>query len=232
MLESFISKITTTMLTFLLPFLPSSIQEGLESLTLKREWREIENVTSPQQVIWRDDNRILFVLEEELLEYRVDEDALTDVGEREPNQFVGIGRDDEIIFCDIEHYIISSPDEFSTKLTVKIPNKKDNELCFFETIRPLSVNGERIIAVTALDFLEKNFYSIDIENGSKRQIPPLKKVKRTVLVPKDIQFKKAYIRNRERYVVEDVFGNIYLFTEETNPSGHMQKSIPSFLKGK
>jgi hypothetical protein len=198
-------------LSFIVPFLPSSIQE---SLTLKREFREIENVTSPQQVIWRSDNRILFVLGDELLEYRVDEDALTDVGEREPNQFVGIGRDDEIIFCDIEHYMISSLDEFSTKFTVRIPNKKEKDLYFFETIRPLDINGERIIAVTALDFLEKNFYKIDIEHGEKKQIPQLRKVKRTVLVPKDIQFKKAYVRNRERYVVEDVFGNVYLFIQK------------------
>lgn len=232
MLGSFLSKITTTILSFIVPFLPSSIQETLGSLSLKPGFREIAGVTSPQQVIWRDDNRILFVLEEELLEYRVDEDALTNVGEREPNQFIGIGSDEEIIFCNIEHYIISSPDEFSTKFTVRIPNEEDKELYFFETIRPLNIDEERIIAVTALDFLEENFYRIDIGNGSKRQRVPLKKVKRTVLVPKDIQFKKAYIRNRERYVVEDVFGNIYLFTEETNPLGRMQKSIPSFLKGK
>jgi hypothetical protein len=211
MLESFLSKITTTILSFIVPFLPSSIQE---SLTLKREFREIENVTRPQQVIWGDDNRILFVLEDELLEYRVDEDTVTEIGEREPNQFVGIGRDDEIIFCDIEHYMISSPDEFSTKFTVRIPNKKEKDLYFFETIRPLDINGERIMAVTALDFLEKNFYSIDIDNGEKKQMPQLKKVKRTVLVPKDIQFKKAYIRNRERYVVEDVFGNVYLVIQK------------------
>jgi hypothetical protein len=78
----------------------------------------------------------------------------------------------------------------------------------------LDINGERIMAVTALDFLEKNFYSIDIDNGEKKQMPQLKKVKRTVLVPKDIQFKKAYIRNRERYVVEDVFGNVYLVIQK------------------
>jgi hypothetical protein len=211
MLESFLSKITTTILSFIVPFLPSSIQE---SLTLKREFREIENVTRPQQVIWGDDNRILFVLEDELLEYRVDEDTVTEIGEREPNQFIGIGRDDEIIFCNIEHYIISSPDEFSTKFTVRFPDNKYKDLYFFETIRPLDINGERIMAVTALDFLEKNFYSIDIDNGEKKQMPQLKKVKRTVLVPKDIQFKKAYIRNRERYVVEDVFGNVYLVIQK------------------
>ena len=214
MLESFIFKTTTTMLTFLLPFLPSSIQESLGSLTLERGRREIADVTSPQQVIWRDDNRILFVLEDELFEYRVDEETLTEIGKRKPNQFLGIGKDDEIIFCDIEHYMISSLDEFSTKFTVRIPNKKEKELYFFETIRPLDINGERIIAVTALDFLEKNFYRIDIDNGDKKRIPPLRKEKRTVLVPKDIQFKKAYIRNRERYVVEDVFGNAYLVIQK------------------
>jgi hypothetical protein len=232
MLKGFILKITTAMLTLILPLLPSSIWEGLESLTMKREWREIADITSPQQVIWRDDNRILFVLEDKLLEYSLDDDTLIEIGKREPNQFIGIGRDDEIIFCKIEHYIISSSDEFSTKFTVELPNEENKELYFFETIQPLDINGQRIIAVTALDFLEKNFYIIDIENRKSRQIAPLKKVKRTVFVPKDIQFKKAYVRNKERYVVEDLFGNVYLFIKETNPLEHIQKSTPNSLRGK
>jgi len=219
-----ISKIISIIFSLILPLLPTSIQE---KLSIQKEFKEIENITNPQQVIWRDDNRILFVLEDELLEYRIDEDTVTNVGSREPNQFVGIGENDEIIFCDIEHYIISSPKEFSTKFTVRIPNKEDKELYFFETIRPLNINGEEIIAVTALDFLEKNYYSIDIENGKKKQIPPLKKVKRSVLVPKDIQFKKAYVRNEHRYVIEDIFGNVYLFIQKevlytpTPPQKHL-----------
>jgi hypothetical protein len=217
MLEDFSLKIIETLLSLILPLLPSSIQENLESLTLRRDFREIANVTNPQQVIWRDDNRILFVLENELLEYNILENRETKVGERKPNQFVGIGENGEIIFCDIEHYIISSPDEFSTKFTVKIPDQEEKELYFFETIRPLKINEERIIAVTALDFLEKNYYSIDIDTGNKKQIPPLKKVKRRVLVPEGIQFKKAYVRNEDRYVVEDVFGNVYLFIQKELP---------------
>jgi len=196
-------------------------------------------ITTPQQVIWRDDNRILFVAEDRLLEYRVDADTTTDIGSRQPNQFIGITGDDKIIFCDIQHYIISSPDEFSTKFTIKIPNKKDKELYFFETIRPLNINDQRIIATTALDFLEENFYSIDIESGNKEKIPPPKRVKRTVLVPKDIQFKKAYIRNEHRYVIEDMFGNLYLFTQkelpwfpallQTTPLEHLQRNIHNYL---
>lgn len=209
-----ISKIISMIFSLILPLLPTSIQERS---SIKKEFREIANITNPQQVIWRDDNRILFVLEDELLEYRVDEDTVTNVGKREPNQFVGIGKDDEIIFCDIEHYIISSPKEFSTKFTIRIPNKEDKELYFFETIRPLNINGEEIIAVTALDFLEQNFYKIDIESGDKKQIPPIKKEKRTVSVPKDIQYNKAYIRDEKRYIVEDIFGNVYLFIQEELP---------------
>ncbi len=211
MLKSFILKITNTLLSLILPFLPNYIQEGVMT---QREFREIENITSPQQVLWRDDNRILFVLDNNLLEYNIAEDVLLDVGERKPNQFVGISRDDEIILCDIEHYIISSYDEFSTKFEVEIPEKEQKRLYFFETIRPLYINEEEIIAVTALDFLEKNYYRIDIENGGKKQIPPVKKLKRRILVPKEIQFKKAYIRNKDSYVIEDVFGNVYLVTRE------------------
>ena len=211
MLKGFILKITYILLSLILPFLPNSIQE--EVMT-QREFREIENITSPQQVIWRDDNRILFVLESNLLEYNIVEDTLLDIGERKPNQFVGISKDDEIILCDIEHYMISSHDEFSTKFKVEIPKEKKKELYFFETIRPVYINEERIIAITALDFLEKNYYRIDIESGEKKQITPLKKVKRRILIPKEVQFKKAYIRNKDRYVVEDIFGNIYLVTRE------------------
>ena len=101
MLEDFSLKIIETLLSLILPLLPSSIQENLESLTLRRDFREIANVTNPQQVIWRDDNRILFVLENELLEYNILENRETKVGERKPNQFVGIGENGEIIFCDI-----------------------------------------------------------------------------------------------------------------------------------
>jgi hypothetical protein len=196
-------------------------------------------ITSPQQVIWRDDNRILFVAEDRLLEYRVDADTTTDIGSRQPNQFIGITGDDEIIFCDIQHYMISSPDEFSTKFTIRVPNKEDKELYFFETIRPLHINDQRIIATTALDFLEENFYNIDIESGKKEQIPPPRKVKRTILVPKDIQFKKAYVRNEHRYVIEDIFGNVYLFTQkelpwfpallQTTPLEHLQRNIHNYL---
>jgi len=214
MLEDFSLKIINALLSLILPLLPSFIQNNLESLTLRRDFREIANVTNPQQVIWRDDNRILFVVGNELLEYNILENTETKVGERQPNQFVGIGENDEIIFCDIEHYIISSPDESSTKFTVRIPDKEEKDLYFFETIRPLKINEERIIAVTALDFLEKNYYSIDIKSGNKKQIPPPKKVKRRVLVPEGIQFKKAYIRNEDRYVVEDIFGNVYLFIQK------------------
>jgi len=211
MLKGFILKITNTLLSLILPFLPNSIQEGV---MMQREFREIENITNPQQVIWRDDNRILFVFENNLLEYNIVEDTVINVGEREPNQFVGISRDDEIILCNIEHYIISSYDEFSTKFNVEIPKKKKKALYFFETIRPLYINEERIIAITALDFLEKNYYRIDIETGEKKQIPPLRKVKRRILVPKEVQFKKAHIRDKDSYVVEDIFGNIYLVTKE------------------
>jgi len=217
MLEDFSLKIINALLSLILPLLPSSIQENLESLTLRRDFREIANVANPQQVIWRDDNRILFVLENELLEYNILENRETKVGERQPNQFVGIGENGETIFCDIAHYMISSPDEFSTKFTVRIPGKGEKELYFFETIRPLKINEERIIAVTALDFLEKNYYSIDIKSGNKKKIPPPKKVKRRVLVPEGIQFKKAYIRNEDRYVVEDIFGNVYLFIQKALP---------------
>ncbi len=229
MFTDLVSKITIILLSLVLTFLPSDLQERL---TTEREFREIENITNPQQVIWRDDNRILFVLEEKLLEYSVEEETLTEIGQREPNEFLGIGENGEIIFCGIEHYIISSPDEFSTKFAIKIPNQEKKDLYFFETIRPLFISEERIIAVTALDFLEENFYRIDIENGERKQIAPLRKVEGKALVPKDIQFKKAYIRNKGRYVVEDIFGNVYLFIEQTNPQGHIQRNIPSFLKRK
>lgn len=196
------------------------------------EIKIIENITNPQQVIWKNDNSILFVTDTNLWEYVISEDITTHITTREPNEFVGLDSNGDIVLCGIEHYTISSYDEFSTKFTVKDKLTK-KELYFFETIRPIHLDDEKIIAVTALDFLETHYYEIDITSGDKKEIKKPKKKKYALDIPHYIEFKKGYVRNEQRYVIEDIFGNLYIYIKKDLPSkysDYIYQSFGTFLK--
>lgn len=151
----------------------------------------IPNITNPQQVIWKDMDHVIFVKDADISEYDVVEKTLENIGTREPNEFVGLDENGNIVLCGIEHFMIDSKDEFSTVFTV---NAKD--LKFFPTIRPISLKGDTIIAVTAMDFLEQHYYEISITSGDIKEIEE----------PKNIQG----IRDKRMYIQKDILGNIYL----------------------
>jgi len=151
----------------------------------------IPNIISPQQVLWKDMDHVIFVKDADIFEYNIVEKTLGNIGTREPNEFVGLDENNNIVLCGIQHYIIDSEDEFSTIFTIN-----GKELKFFPTIRPISINGEIIIAVTALDFLEQHYYEISIASGDMEEIDE----------PRDIGDSENKMLNIEK----DLLGNIYL----------------------
>jgi len=175
------------------------------------DFHMVDNITNPQQVLWKNENSLLFVIDGDIWEYSIESRKKSWVGRRKPNEFVGIDSNDNILLCEFEHYIIYSPDEFSTKFTV---TRDDviSEFYFFETIRPIYLDEEKVIAVTAMDFLEQYQYLIDLEEGSIREIE-IENRGFPVRVPKSIEVKDVHFLNKDIYVVEDVFGNIYLYRE-------------------
>lgn len=153
----------------------------------------VANIVDIQEVIHVDTQRLLLVNEESILEMDVLQRDVEEIGKREGNEFVGY--DDGLIFCRIEHYIIQREKEFSTKFTMLDSERGVvKELSFFETIRPLYMDGDIIIATTAVDFLEKHFYKIDIASGEMEEI-----------FLKDIKKKDMIVNVRE-----DVFGNVWV----------------------
>jgi hypothetical protein len=142
--------------------------------------RLIPNITNPEQVIWEDVGHIIFVKDENIFEYDVFKDDMVKVGERRENEFVGIGEDGNLVLCEINHFIISSQDEFST--IFKINGK---ELKFSPTIRPISLRGNIIVAKTALDFLEQHYYEIHISEGSIREIPRPNNTRSSLYISED-----------------------------------------------
>lgn len=151
----------------------------------------IPNITNPQQIIWKDMDHVIFVKDENILEYDITEKSFLNVGTRKPNEFVGLDTNGDITLCGIEHFFINSEDEFSTLFTVK-----EKDLKFFPTIRPISLNGDIIIAMTALDFLEQHYYEISISSGEMKEIEE----------PKDING----VEDKTLYIEKDILGNMYL----------------------
>ncbi len=175
----------------------------------------IANITSPQQVIWKSSDEIIFVTDADIWEYSISQDISKIIGTRETNEFVGVGGNGEILLCSIEHFTISSYDEFSTKFVVRDLNKEEKrEMYFFETIRPIYLDSEKIIAVTAVDFLETYFYEIDIKSGDMEEIEEPKEKISPVFIPEDIDVKDIYFGEDNKYVIEDMFGNVYVSVKE------------------
>jgi hypothetical protein len=171
----------------------------------------VANITNPQQVIWKSSDEILFVTNGDIWEYDITEKSSKKVGERKGNEFVGLTNDGDIMLCEIEHFTISSYDEFSTKFVVKgLNNEEEREMYFFETIRPIYLDSEKILAVTAVDFLETHFYKIDIKSGEMKEVKEPKDNIAPVYIPEDIDIKDIYFGENGDYVLEDVFGNVYV----------------------
>ena len=193
--------ILKTFLTFLLSLIPT---------TYIVDSHMIANVTSPQQVIFKNSNEIVLVKDGEILNYNIKERKFKKIAEREPNDFVGLTSSDVIIICTIEHFIINSFDDFSTKFTIKnLNDNSEKEMKFFETIRPIYMDDEKIIAVTAVAFLKQYQYVIDLNDGSMKEIEFGKK-KFPINIPKGINIKEIYFLNNDMYIIEDIFGNLYL----------------------
>ena len=193
-----------TFWTFLLSLIPT---------TYVVDYHIIANITNPQQVVFKNSNEIVLVKDSDILNYDIRQKRLEKIGVREPNDFVGISNDGSIIFCTIEHFIIDSYDDFSTRFTIKkLGDDSEREMKFFETIRPIYMDDEKIIAITAMDFLEQFQYLIDLNDGSMEEIE-IEKKRFPVRVPEGIDVKDIHFLNMNMYVVEDVFGNIYLYKE-------------------
>lgn len=194
----------------------------------KRELEVIENISSPHQVQWISNEDLLIVKEKDIFRYNIYSKNLERIGEREPNSFVSLDSKGELIFCEFEHFIINSPDEFSTIFRIK--NSKGElikEMKIFETIRPIRMNESTIIAVTAMDFLEEHYYKIDIESEEKEEIAPPDKEDGFV-IPKYIDARRVFVRERELYVIEDMRGNLILYNNLIRTNTIMDILIATF----
>jgi len=184
----------------------------------------IENITSPEQVIWKSNDEILLIEEEKIYSHIISNRETSFVMERNPNDFVGIDDEGNIIFCSIEHFTISSMDEFSTKFTVL-----GKEYYFFETIRPIFLNEEEIIAVTAMDFLEKHFYKIMLNDGSMEEIHEPKRRSFEINIQTDMYVKKVYGRDSNLYIIQDIFGNLYVYIKRVIRIDELSRYILTIL---
>lgn len=147
----------------------------------------LPNINSIDQIIYINEYKYIIVEDENIFEFNAFKRGFKKISEREVNEFVGIGNKG-LIFCNIEHFLIYSEDEYSTKFTIMDNNRNIvKELKFFETIRPLYINDKYIYAITALDFLEQHTYIIDIQNESLTEVKTfLTRINRSVHFRRDM----------------------------------------------
>lgn len=168
----------------------------------------IEGINSPHQVQWISDSEVLIVKNQYIYKYNIYLKSFEKLGERNPNSIVSLNSKGELFFCEFEHFIIHSPDEFST--IFRIIDKDGNlikEIKIFETIRPVWMNEREIYAVTAVDFLEEHHYMLDIEREEKVEI---EEEEYPLDIPKDIDVRRVFVRDKDTYLIEDMDGNLIM----------------------
>lgn len=157
----------------------------------------IEGIRNPQQIIWRNEYEVIIVQDMDILKLNILTKEKEKIGERQPNEFVGLNSKGELMYCEIQHFLIQERDEYST--IFKIYDQGRNlvkELKFFETIRPVYLHDNNIVAVTALDFLETHYYDILIENGEYKE-------------------REEWVETESEVLDIDTFGNIYITLDNT-----------------
>ncbi len=157
----------------------------------------VAGIRNPQQVLWRKEYEVILVQDMDMFRLNILTREQQEIGERQPNEFVGLNSNGELMFCEIQHFLIQERDEYST--IFKIYDQERNlvkELKFFETIRPLNLFDNNIVAVTALDFLETHYYDISIQSGEYKE-------------------REEWLETESEMLEIDTFGNVYITLERT-----------------
>lgn len=147
----------------------------------------VPGITNPQQLFWRNDEELLLVKDGDIYDLDIFSQNIKYIGRIQTNVFLGIDKNNQLEYCEFEHSLIHSSKEFSTRFKVR-----DKELKFFETIRPIYLQDNVIIAKTAVDILEQHYYKIDIDTEEKIEIP----------------HPPYELNDQWRTFNEDIFGNI------------------------
>jgi hypothetical protein len=169
---------------------------------------QLPNITNTDQIIYINEYKYILVDDENIFEFNALERSLTKVDKRKGNEFIGT-YNNKLLFCIIEHFLIYSADEYSTKFTILDSNRKViKNLKFFETIRPLYMNGQYIYAVTALDFLEQHRYVIDLQTGLLREVNTLpNRINRSVHFDSDM-FGNVTVRYTIRDIIKTIIATL------------------------
>lgn len=157
----------------------------------------VEGIRNPQQVLWQDEYEVILVQDMDIFRLNVLTREQKEIGERQPNEFVGLNSKGELMFCEIQHFLIQERDEYSTIFKI-YDQERDliKELKFFETIRPVYLSDNNIVAVTALDFLETHYYDISIQSGEYKE-------------------RDEFVETKSDVLEIDTFGNVYITLERT-----------------
>lgn len=178
------------------------------------EWYLLESVVNIDQVIWLDDSHTYIVSEEKVLLVDLRNGSRVESGERGVNELVGIDKEGDLLYCRFENFSISKIGEYSTYAKIYNGGRElIKEFKFLETLRPILLYDTKLVLVTALDILEERYFEADLGDGTYKEIP-VKFRDFNVYIPKGMQVKEVYYRSNDRYIVEDLFGNVYVRSKD------------------
>lgn len=176
----------------------------------------IEDITNAKQIIWEDTDNLLIITKDSLYSHNISIRESIKLAEVGMNTLVGIDNDNPIL-CTWTNSTIYSTEEFAT--TISIYDLEGNSLWeeeFHETMKVVNCNMEKIIAKTAFEFMEQNYYSIDINNTEISQIEYTLPID-TLLEPISVTPVSIVSLNEKQLGIIDNYGAIWIQLSKKQP---------------
>ncbi len=206
-------------------------QNGLEKGYVGDEWilHRIEEVKNPEQVFWHNNN-LLVVKNSKIYELNLEERVLEDFGIIDKDEVLGEMNGD-LVFMKFQNHIIQSPEEKATD--IKILNMGREEVfseSFHETIKPVSIKKDFLIAEDNYLNSPQRTYKINLETGEIEQFEieddfEIRGEETTEIVKKDkVLFNIPKMNditsfslngNLEKVAVVDIEGNIWIYFKKS-----------------
>jgi hypothetical protein len=183
----------------------------------------VENISSPQQVLWRSKDEVIFATDEKFSKYSFRTNRTEDIRMKDGNEIVGITENKELIYCKYDIFMRYTEEDYAMKISI-FDNEHNSvkEINLYDSFQPLFIDEKYIEGVTAMPFLLPYRYKVDIESMEvvekewNGELDEQNRRPEGLNLPYNIDVKKAYCLTKEKCIIVNSVGNTFAYEKKSS----------------
>ncbi len=194
----------------------------------------VENISSPQQVIWKSENEVIFATNEKFYIYSFQTNSSDDIREKDGNEIVGVKENGDLIYCKYDIFMRYTEKDYAMKVGIYDNNHNFvKSIDLYNSFLPLYINEKYIEGITTMPFLVPYTYRVDIDSSQVQETEGIEDLEKRysrpngLNLPNDIDVAKAYCLNNEKCIIENSVGNIFAYEKKVS---HIKTSLQELFQ--